>query len=95
MAYNPRDLSVVGYANGFTLWHFRSRDPAAELLTRRYFDGGGKLSRAGDFILVTLEGPSVQRGGVLAVESVEGGSVAVAPLAGPFGTRPGACHQHG
>lgn len=35
MAYNPRDLSVVGYSNGFTLWHFRSRDSAAELISRR------------------------------------------------------------
>ena len=33
MAYDPHDLSVVGYANGFTLWHFQSRDPDLPPLT--------------------------------------------------------------
>ena len=23
MAFNPRELSVLAYANGFTLWHYR------------------------------------------------------------------------
>ena len=84
MAYNPRDLSVVGYANGFTLWHFRSGDPAGEILGRRYFDPSSEMLRAGDFIFVNLEDDAQSRGGILTVESIAGGSVRVAPLAGTF-----------
>src|SRR5512132_456361 len=29
MAYSPHDLSVLAYANGFTLWHYTTTDSAA------------------------------------------------------------------
>ena len=31
MAYATRNLSVLAYANGFTLWHYESADGAAAL----------------------------------------------------------------
>ena len=26
MAFQPRDWSVIAYANGFTLWHYKTKD---------------------------------------------------------------------
>ena len=80
-----RVATAFGYANGFTLWHFRSRDPASALVSRRYFDAGRDMLRAGDFIFVNLQDRMHHRGGILAVESVDDESgVGVAALAGPF-----------
>ena len=84
MAYDPHDLSVVGYANGFTLWHFQSRDPAAALLGRHYFGRGSRMLRPGDFIFVNFDKAARMRSGLLAVESVADGAVEVTPLAGEF-----------
>ena len=36
MAFLARELSVLAYANGFTLWHYRTS--ADDLLTPGYFD---------------------------------------------------------
>jgi hypothetical protein len=27
MAYDPTNLSALSYANGFTLWHYKTTDP--------------------------------------------------------------------
>lgn len=88
MPYNPRQLSVVGYANGFTLWHFRSADRAPDLLAPHYFDGGREVLRAGDFIVVNLEatGPDGAPrcdNGILAVART-GAAIELAPVAGAF-----------
>jgi hypothetical protein len=32
MAFSARDLSVLAYANGFTLWHYRTGDSLERLL---------------------------------------------------------------
>ena len=83
MSYDPRQLSVVGYANGFTLWHFRSADAAADLLSPHYFDAGRELLRVGDFILVNLGEPGTRpHAGILAVASTAAGAVEVSALAG-------------
>jgi hypothetical protein len=87
MSYNPRDLSIFGYANGATLWHFRSRDTAAEVVAPSYFDQSADMLRAGDFILVNLVGEKATGGGLLAVESVRNKTVSVAAVAGPFPAR--------
>lgn len=61
MSFNPRQLSVIGYANGFTLWHYVSADPLASpqssaeppaILAAGYFDAARALLRPGDFVLV-------------------------------------------
>lgn len=87
MSYNPRDLSIFGYANGATLWHFRSHDGAAAIVAPSYFDPSADMLRAGDFILVNLIGEKGTGGGLLAVESVRDKSVRVAAVAGPFPPR--------
>ncbi len=47
-----RDLSVLAYAQSFTLWHYKTEeDPLARVLTAAYFApafGGNHLICAGD-----------------------------------------------
>lgn len=57
MSFNAQDLSVLAYANGFTHWHYRTRDSLEQILSG-YFAGAAELLRAGDQITVTLLGPN-------------------------------------
>jgi hypothetical protein len=49
MAFLARELSVLAYANGFTLWHYRTS--ADDLLAPGYFDSAQELLREGDQII--------------------------------------------
>ena len=63
MAYAPNNLSALAYANGFTLWHYKTADPAHVVDTTGYFNGAAAMLRAGDFIMAnTNTGGSVQSG---------------------------------
>jgi hypothetical protein len=62
MAFNSRELSVLAYANGFTLWHYRTADRAEDLTVHpadaasgAYFAGADELLREGDQIIVNLQ----------------------------------------
>lgn len=52
MAYNPTNLSALNYANGFSLWHYRTGDAGAEVAEVGYFNSASRILRAGDFIFV-------------------------------------------
>jgi hypothetical protein len=63
MSFCARDLSVLAYANGFTHWHYRTRDPLDQLLDRPaglgandtgYFAAAGEMLRPGDQITINL-----------------------------------------
>lgn len=56
MAFDAAELSVLAYANGFTLWHYRTADPAESVLADGlgYFAAANELLRAGDRIMVNL-----------------------------------------
>lgn len=54
--YSARDLSLIGYANGFTLWHYRSyEDTLITIMDPEYF--AGSAIQTADFIfLVGIDG---------------------------------------
>jgi hypothetical protein len=52
MAYKPENLSVLSYANGFTLWHYRTTDNTTDVDTSGYFNAAAKMIRPGDFIFI-------------------------------------------
>lgn len=59
--YVPRNLSVLAYAQGFTLWHYRAPDllPAHAVEGRGYFDGCDMIAQ-GDLVLASgAEGFSI------------------------------------
>jgi hypothetical protein len=61
MAFTIRNLSVLAYANGFTLWHYKAGQNSLEHLAEPGFfsDAVGMLA-AGDIVMVSAaEGASM------------------------------------
>lgn len=54
MAFAIRNLSVLAYANGFTLWHYKSgKDKLATVSSGNYLGDASDMLTAGDLIMVT------------------------------------------
>ncbi|CAO3353542.1 hypothetical protein [Azospirillum melinis] len=86
MAYASKDLSVLAYANGFTLWHYTTHDVATDVDTAGYFNAAADLLRVGDMLLANCAvGSATPATGVLVVAASANGSVDVANLT-PFGS---------
>lgn len=52
MAYSSSGLSAISYANGFTLWHYRTADLIADVDNAGYFNEASRMLRVGDFMFV-------------------------------------------
>jgi hypothetical protein len=54
MAFSLRNLSVLAYANGFTLWHYKA-DPADHLHAgmQDFFAEAGDMLAGGDMLMVS------------------------------------------
>ena len=54
MAFSVRNLSVLAYANGFTLWHYKAgNDTLATVSEVGYFDRATDMITAGDIVMVS------------------------------------------
>ena len=53
MAFTPSDLSVLAYANNFTLWHFVTTD--ADVTVANYFDKASDMLRVNDLIIANVD----------------------------------------
>jgi hypothetical protein len=54
MAFTIRNLSVLAYANGFTLWHYKSgKDPLEAVSSGNYLADASDMLTAGDLIMLT------------------------------------------
>lgn len=80
MSYSPRNLSVLAYANGFTLWHYKTNDVAIEVDTQGYFNDASDVVRAGDMILANTDTAGSAQAGIFLVSNARAGSVDVADL---------------
>lgn len=74
MTFNIRNLSVLSYANGFTLWFYRG-DAIASVVEPGFFDPAADMLRKGDAILASAEDDGV----LLHVAAAEG-TVVVKPF---------------
>jgi outer membrane protein assembly factor BamB len=80
MAYDATNLSALTYANGFTLWHYKTPDTKENVDTAGYFNDAASMLRVGDFIFANASiGVSVESG-VFIVAANAGGVVDVADL---------------
>lgn len=81
MAYNPKNLSVLAYANGFTLWHYSTADTSTDTDTAGYFNSAADMLRVGDMILANVDTDSANPGaGIFLVNYNEGSVVDIANL---------------
>jgi hypothetical protein len=54
MTFTARNLSVLAYAQGFTLWHFKlSGAPADTAAAPGFFDAAADMMSPGDMIMVS------------------------------------------
>ena len=77
MAFAIRNLSVLAYANGFTLWHYKSgKDKLDAVGSGNYLADASDMLTAGDLIMITAaDGARVV---VVTLSDVE--TVTTAPL---------------
>ncbi len=61
MAFSIRSLSVLAYANGFTLWHYKTGiDPVDVVTGPGFFGEGADMLATGDVMIVSgLDGARV------------------------------------
>ena len=61
MAYKNMDMSVLAYASGFTIWHYKTQDPYEKIEEPNYFNEINDLIRTGDVIYILTNGLCYQR----------------------------------
>ncbi len=78
MSFNLRNLSVLAYANGFTLWHYKtSADTYDQIFQPRYFAAGDDLLTHHDMVMIS----GSDRGGAGLILK-KGSPIILAPLLG-------------
>ncbi|MET4697684.1 hypothetical protein ABIE65_000695 [Constrictibacter sp. MBR-5] len=79
MAFQSRNLSVIAYANGFTLWQYGSgADALAAITASGYFNEAAPMLRVADLIVIA---DSAGSAGIRRVATNAGGTVTVAATA--------------
>ena len=80
MSYLSRDLSVLAYANGFTLWHYSTPDAHTAVRATGYFNAASHMLRLGDMILANTGVGATPVSGIFLVNANAGGVVDTADL---------------
>jgi hypothetical protein len=77
MAFAIRNLSVLAYAQGFTLWHYKAGAATLDQTVQSgFFDNAADMMAPGDMVMI-----SATDGGRVVFVAATAGSVATAPLA--------------
>lgn len=72
MAFKNNNLSVIAYANAFTLWHYRSlNDTLKEICTLDYFEKVRTLSNTGDIVIINARDNTAMKVMVLEGEHIK------------------------
>ena len=64
MAFKSANLSVIAYANGWTMWHYSTiheKDTLADIMKDGYFDKVFTLAATGDIIIIVTAHGTVIR----------------------------------
>lgn len=79
MSLQLPDLSVLAYANNFTLWHYKTED--SSILTTGYFNNASDMMNKNDLIIanVDIDGSPVTQ--FFIVTNIAGGVTSVTALA--------------
>ncbi|MDR1337913.1 MAG: hypothetical protein LBJ73_02700 [Rickettsiales bacterium] len=52
MAFQNKNLSVIAYANGFTLWHYAAGETITTISANGYFNSVKSLMNIGDVVII-------------------------------------------
>jgi len=76
MAFSVRNLSVLAYANGFTLWHYKALpEDQAGVGQPGYFNEAGDMLAGGDMMMV-----SARDGGRMLCVIADGNDLRAVPM---------------
>ncbi len=76
MAYVATDLSVLAYANNFTLWHYTTID--SSVTTAGYLDKGADMLRVNDLIIANVDTDGIPATTFYVVTGNDGSAVTIA-----------------
>ena len=76
MALKLHDLSVLAYANNFTLWHYKTVDAA--VTGAGYFNSGADMMHVNDLIIANVNTGGSPSTKFYIVTAISGGVVTVA-----------------
>jgi hypothetical protein len=79
MAFQATDLSVLAYANNFTLWHYTSVD--ADVTTANYFDKAVDMLRVNDLVIANVDTDGTPSTAFYIVTGNDGSTVSVTAYA--------------
>ncbi len=79
MAFTATDLSVLAYANNFTLWHYTTTDDNIE--AAGYFDKAGDMVRENDLIISNIDTDGTPSTTFYVVSANDGNTVTVSVYA--------------
>ena len=77
MAFDSSNLSVLAYANNFTLWHYTSVDNSAAIAGSNYFNKASDMMRVNDLILINIDTDGTPSTKFYIVTGNSGGAVAI------------------
>jgi hypothetical protein len=80
MAFEAKNLSVLAYSNGFTLWHYATKDVASDVDTSAYFNDAADMLRTGDMIMANVDTDGSPAAGIFLVASSTGAGVDLADM---------------
>lgn len=80
MSFDNKQLSVLAYANGFTLWHYTTPDNVTTVDTSGYFNNAADMLRIGDMVLANVDTAGTPDAGVFLVRNNVNGNVDVSDL---------------
>ncbi|MCB9980076.1 MAG: hypothetical protein H6863_02930 [Rhodospirillales bacterium] len=75
MTFKTSDLSVLAYANNFTLWHYTTID--SSVTTAGYFNNATDMVRIGDLMIANIDTDGTPATKLYIVTGNSGGTVAV------------------
>lgn len=75
MSYISSNLSVLAYANNFTLWHYTTTD--ANVTDSGYFNSAASMMRVGDLVIANIDTDGTPATKFYIVTSNNGSSVGV------------------
>ncbi len=76
--FSIRNLSVLAYAQGFTLWHYKAGPvPMRRVGATGFMDPAANMVRSGDLVMA-----SGVTGGAIFLAQVHAGTVVLSPITG-------------
>ena len=83
MSMNSKNLSVLAYANGFTLWHYKTDDEKTVVTGQNYFNSVANIFNVGDLIVSSMDIDGTLTTSIFVVSSITSGVVVVSDIISP------------